>query len=142
MGKFCSHCGKETIEGATYCMGCGFAIEQPREVKKNNPSNLSLIISIVGLVVGVIGFLYALLAFKALGTGIEYIKNATDLTEVLGYTFGFILVQGLLTVISFAINNSVKKMESNKPIINATSGLNIIAICAIVLQALILIFEF
>jgi len=143
MGKFCTHCGKELEEVAVYCMGCGFKVheQRPTTVRQNSSSN-NIVINIIGLVLGIIGFLYSVLSLAALEDGIDMIGEYSEVTEIFGYAIGFILIQGLFTLISVVINNTVKKDENNKNIVNATFVLNVIALCIIVLEAVVLLFGY
>lgn len=55
--KFCSHCGKEIMEKAVICPGCGCQIEES-EADRANPGLivLSILIPIVGIIMSIVSW--------------------------------------------------------------------------------------
>lgn len=55
--KFCSHCGKEIMDEAVICPGCGCAVQEQGVVNngvKEEASKRSIVLGIVGIVGGIL----------------------------------------------------------------------------------------
>jgi hypothetical protein len=73
LGKYCTHCGKETIEGAVVCLSCGHLIDNKTNTLMHEPirregktvATLSVVFGILGLypfvfIGSIVGFILAL----------------------------------------------------------------------------------
>ena len=101
MAQFCTHCGKEVTEGATFCMNCGCPIPQKPVAKQRENSNvqLSLVLGIIGMVAA---WLFALIGHITSIIGIiigvrEYKETNNELGLVLS------IVGELFSIISSII---------------------------------------
>lgn len=59
--KYCTHCGREILDEAVICPGCGCAVESTTKMpqESSNTANsailLAILFPIIGLVLGIVG---------------------------------------------------------------------------------------
>lgn len=73
--KYCSKCGKELVDEAVICTGCGCAVEAPKKAKDINASPKSrLVVLLLCIFVGTLG-IHRFYVGKV-GTGILWLLTA------------------------------------------------------------------
>lgn len=99
MAKYCNHCGKEVHEDAVICVNCGCSLVQTYSKQNSNPGTIVNAISerykinaIIWLAIGVLQFLVGL------------------------FTYGFILVVGILNIVMSVQDLNFSKEFAQKPV--------------------------
>ncbi len=100
---FCRNCGKEVDEKAVVCVGCGVPLDNKQYSEKKGKG-------IASMVLGIIGTLYALLAFSAFSN----LEDALyDVDNVVAFAFGFVLVQSIFATIAISLAASDRRKKKN-----------------------------
>ena len=111
MDKYCTNCGKEINLEADYCIGCGKKINKPIK-KQNNTLKINEILSIIGMIFGIISFfLVILLSFGLEETRISLIREDYFIRFLCGCVYTAIpLVPAVISLIMSIIG--IKKQKS------------------------------
>lgn len=112
MAKFCSNCGKPVDEKAVICVNCGVPLTDITNLNQTGQQKYGKGKGIASLILGIVGFLYALLAFAAVSE-LEYELIATTTGYRFGYAIGFILIQSIFAIISLCLALVERKNEKN-----------------------------
>ena len=102
---YCSKCGKEMEDGATFCSGCGTPLQPVNSEPKNN-GNLemgiaALVLGIVGLLAWIIPIIGLPVGVVALILGIMGLKKSSKAMSIAGIVLGIVCL--VLTIINAAI---------------------------------------
>ena len=111
---YCQNCGKKCDEKAVICVGCGVPLNN--NYQNANTNNVIQTEKkgkgIASMILGIIGTLYALMAFAAFEDLDEALYLLTS-AEKIGFAIGFILVQSIFAIIAICLACSERKNKKN-----------------------------
>lgn len=108
---YCQSCGKEIDKEAVICVHCGVPTNNYNgQVNKKSGKGRG----IAGMILGIIGILYCLIAFSSLGT-FEFKINMAAYTDSERFPFaiGFVLVQSIFAILAVSLSGSERKKFKN-----------------------------
>lgn len=103
--KYCVHCGKELLDEAVICVGCGCAVSAPgRETAKNKTADRAALLNTLSQRVNTNGIIWLVIG----------------ILQILGGIFvnWFLLIVGVLNIIS-----SVQDMQYSKKVLENPAGI-------------------
>lgn len=111
--KYCTHCGKELLDDAIVCPGCGCAVESENNASASSQfvspqpvndsySTMSIIGLVFSLLGGILGLILSILAYnEAKRTGSQKSKSMSKAGIIISSIYlGFVVLLFLIIMIS------------------------------------------
>jgi len=139
---FCHNCGNKVSENAVVCVKCGVALNRkpisPTINTSYQPVNKKPIgLGIASMVLGIVGAIFTLLTLIGIQTAFDQVIFYTTMGEVLGFAFGYVLIQSIFAITGLVLG--LIEQRKSKNAFNKTGVILGIVTEAIVLLEFVLI---